>query len=123
MMKPTGEAMKIKFLFLFALAVLPQMLAAGTKSPLDLSIGNELYAACTNKDEHFTIACHAYIEGVTEGYYETAEAWQNVSMPKGVSYGQIDDVAKNYLTNHPEKRHLRSALLIIQALHEAWPAK
>jgi Rap1a immunity proteins len=122
MMKPIGEAMKIKFLFLFALAVLPQMLAA-EKSPLDLSIGNALYAACTNKDDHFIIACHAYIEGATEGYYETAEAVQSVAMPKGVSYGQIDDVAINYLTKHPEKRHMRSALLIIQALHEAWPAK
>jgi Rap1a immunity proteins len=120
MMKPTGGA--IKSLFLFALAVLPQMLTA-EKSPLDVSIGNALYAACTNKDEHFVIACYAYIEGVTEGYNETAEAVQNVAMPQGVTYGQIDDVAINYLSKHPEKRHLRSAVLIIQALHEAWPAK
>jgi Rap1a immunity proteins len=107
----------------FALALLPQMLAADSQNSLDFSRGNVLYAACMNTNSTYQVACHAYIEGVTQGYYSTDESRRNVLMPEGVSYGQIDDVVVNYLNKHPENRLILSALLIIQALHEAWPAK
>ena len=110
------------FLLLFILVALPQMLAADSQSPLDFTIANVLYAACTSTNATYQIACRSYIEGVADGFHTTAEAYQSVNVPDAVTFKQIHDVAINYLTQHPEKRHLRSAALIVQALREAWPA-
>jgi len=66
-------------------------------------------------------ACMVYIDGVVDGAaaIETPRAW--ACLPPGLTNGQIVDVVKNALRDHPETRQQRPALLIVGAISKAFP--
>lgn len=85
--------------------------------------GNELHndlsgcagTATANKDMMPCIRGTGYVWGVADAL------WFPGAYPAGVTYPQIVDVVKAYLSNHPEKRHQVAANLVIEAIAEAFP--
>jgi len=43
--------------------------------------------------------------------------------PGGVTRGQILDIAKKYLADHPESRHEGASILLLKAFKEVFPIK
>jgi len=68
--------------------------------------------------------CYSYIRGVHEGIGATvalADIPDIFCIPNQVRMGQIHDTIIQYLERNPQRRHLPAALLIIQALRNAFP--
>lgn len=89
--------------------------------------GNSLYSTCTTEkgesthyqDESF---CVGYIAGVADGLETMQElAGRKSCTPDAITQGQIRDVVKKYITEHPEKRHYTAASIVIMAIINAYP--
>jgi hypothetical protein len=61
--------------------------------------------------------CIGYIVGVHDALVSKG----NFCVPDGVTGGQLGDVVKLYLRNHPEGRHLSADELVTAALKEKFP--
>lgn len=82
--------------------------------------GNQLHSDC-QRDFH---ACSSYVRGVADtmlGNQGTPVMGWLACIPKGVTVGQMTDVVKASLTNHPEERHLGASSLVAAALAESFP--
>ena len=102
------------------------VLAVFLTSPAQASKGgNELHKACqADRPDPEAAAfergfCMGYISGVTE-----ALGPPFFCPPEGaVTRNQYRDIVKNYLNQHPERRHKHSTVVILEALSEAFPCK
>jgi hypothetical protein len=85
--------------------------------------GNELHndlSGCAglstaNKDMLPCIRGTGYVWGVADSLGFLC------AFPAGVTYVQLVDVVKAYLSSHPEKRHELASNLVFEALAEAFP--
>lgn len=100
--------------------------------------GNNLYAQLTASDASVNLQGFAYIEGVldSEDWYLTTDILSSMDLKKAklekfkiphicfgnnkITLGQLKDIVLKYLTDHPEKRHLRAQVLIRFALLESF---
>ncbi len=93
--------------------------------------GNELYDECKNDGPFWNQGvCHGYIIGITDAVLDfqdanvLADTFQRVCMPtEGVTTGQIVEIAKKYLNNHPEERNYPGSANVVEALLLAFPCK
>jgi hypothetical protein len=81
--------------------------------------GNLLYDQCTASSETTRALCLSYVGGATDAF----DIDGTVCVPRGVTVPQVKDVIVNYLTAHPEHRHLPAAALIVTALGQAFPCQ
>jgi hypothetical protein len=58
-----------------------------------------------------------YVAGVAD------ETTTKSCPPGGVAYGQIAEVVRKYLKDHPEELHLDPNVLVLKAIQTAWPCK
>ena len=86
--------------------------------------GNELYRHCQNEqaesaEQKDTSAgwCLGYILGA----YDAVGKNYAICIPSGVTTGQLKNVVMDWLLNHPEKRDLPAAGLVLDALLEKFP--
>lgn len=98
--------------------------------------GNDLYNELSSNDPSENLQGYAYLKGVldSEDWYLMADIFSSFN-PKNtkpykfkiahicfgddkVTLGQLKDVVLKYLTEHPEKRHLRAQVLIRFSLLE-----
>jgi hypothetical protein len=56
------------------------------------------------------------------GCFTLATRRERPCLDNGMNAGQMEDIVKFYLRDHPEKRHLEAAGLVIAALKESSPA-
>lgn len=61
--------------------------------------------------------CFGYINGVADALVPAGV----YCLPAGVKAGQVLDVAKLYIQDHPDKRYLPAPQLIVNALAEKFP--
>ncbi len=108
----------------------------GAEEP-DYGTGNWLYRICESKarargsDESYRQLfrageCFGFVFGVEQGHLATATQRDQESafcIPKGVEPGQVLEVARNYLGEHPEGRHRPAASLVLVALAEVFPCE
>jgi hypothetical protein len=85
--------------------------------------GNDLFDRCS---EPYGSAgdtyCRAYINAITDALYEgTVIGGLKVCFPVHVLTGQVEDLAKRFLSAHPDERHLGAPGLVAEALAEAFP--
>jgi hypothetical protein len=86
--------------------------------------GNQLYQQCRDNDRWSKGFCFGFIMGASEilnGIPPSSALRTNRIPPEGVTNGQIEDVVKLFLRDHPKQRHLPAAALIIYALADAFP--
>jgi Rap1a immunity proteins len=91
----------------------------------DAMLGNDLHENCKagpRSKGHDTMsafktgACVGYVMGVASSLEGSAFCF-----PAGVEKGQIVDVIKRWLEDHPELRHYAASSLITSALKERFP--
>jgi Rap1a immunity proteins len=95
--------------------------------------GNEILEVCSvikiqDMEQHEAMDlfyCMGFIEGVLSSQ-EIAIELDNPStvckLPEeGITTGQIVRIVVKYLEEHPEKLHLNSSLLVLDALRQAFP--
>ena len=89
--------------------------------------GNKLFDDCKNyaskgqSESFLSGTCAGYIAGVVDSAVDANTAFCVPQGPTGVSIAQLVDVAKAYLRDHPEKRHLSAWRLVTDALKEKFP--
>jgi Rap1a immunity proteins len=85
----------------------------------DFFTGKELQAFCDspNWDEKNPSVCFGYIIGVASAL----DGMSVICFSTEVRARQVEDVVKNYLKAHPEKRHDAASALVIAALKEKFP--
>lgn len=84
----------------------------------------------TQPDMKYLFSCIAYTEGVLDGI-QAEDAFQKVTagksqtapfcVPDAADNGQIIRITLKYIRNNPEEAHQRTAVLILEALREAFP--
>lgn len=87
--------------------------------------GNRLFEDCNSENYFNRGYCGGYIVGIVD----TIEAMQAsgllpkkaLCIPEGATKGQIADVVRQHLADHPERRHLDSGSLVPEALNAAFP--
>jgi hypothetical protein len=85
---------------------------AGRSEIVDFYTGNHLFDFCRGGSP----ACAGYILGVA-----AARSGDSFCFPAGVIGEQVVGTVKLWLNNHPEKRHMRGGLLVVEALSEGFP--
>ena len=88
--------------------------------------GNKLFEHC----EFFTARLPTlpldaskggYCIGYIQGVHDALQPTRVICVPGGVTGGQLGDVVKIYLRNHPEDRHRPAEELVAAALKEKFP--
>ena len=87
--------------------------------------GNDLHRDCAMPEKTAQGQyCLAYVTGV----FDTIDAFRQVQKTKPMicapvqaTPGQIVDVVREYLNEHPEKRHMAAVVLVGAALQNAFP--
>jgi Rap1a immunity proteins len=88
--------------------------------------GNELWVACEaaeGKGSVMDAACGMYVLGTVDTVRVLHDSKQITyyCIPDNVTNGQLVDVVKLYLRNHPENRQYAGPTLIMMALKEKFP--
>lgn len=79
--------------------------------------GNKLYKSCSSGNEN--AACSAYIVGA----FDVASAMKVVCPPDDVTIGQVTDIVKRYLKEHPENRHYNASSIVVSVMQKTFPCK
>jgi Rap1a immunity proteins len=90
----------------------------------DIVDGNKLWRSCdgdTNTDKGL---CYGYAAAVVDSQEALlAKGKYLFCVPATGTLGQLTDVVKKHLRDHPEDRHHPATFLVIRALMEAFPCK
>ena len=114
---------RIILLVAFLIALVFSGLVGG-QAVAEVINGSKLFADCRDGDypnardsTHKWGMCFGYINGVAEALVPAGL----YCLPKGASAGQVLDVAKLYIQDHPDKRYMTAPKLIVDALSEKFP--
>jgi Rap1a immunity proteins len=86
--------------------------------------GNALYGECADNRPVYQGKCGGFVVGVRDTLSTlegTGVVRRTICMPKAVTQQQAIDVARQFLTAHPELRHLSAASLVVGALQQSFP--
>jgi hypothetical protein len=92
--------------------------------------GNQLFEECQPSASYYKQGvCLGFVAGVADAMdaaqsswrHETVTGWRACLPANQVTEGQVQDVAVNFLTRHPELRHYGAVGLVAAALAEAFP--
>jgi len=122
--------MRVKLFFVMAVALLWSA-SVFSETIGGFVVGNGLFSVCSDGDERAKAYCKGYVAGVADtisqvnALKENGSAIPSTCIPQGekVTQDQIRDVAVQYLTAHPEIRHVAAAGLTLLALQAAFPCK
>ena len=102
------------------------------ESGVDIGYGNgllqgfnkcdQLRSMFNNDDPKIVVAIRecSLAEGYTQGIVSHMNYHGEFNLPNHVTIGQIYDVVKKYLTDHPESRNQPSVALVETAVKAAW---
>lgn len=100
---------------------------AAADEPLSFQTGNDVLRTCSAERGSFVSGlCFGFIEGALRR--DDLARWMDpksayaCELP-GVEKGQIFEVVITYLKNHPEKRHMYGASLVLVSVQEAFCKK
>src|ERR1700683_4774006 len=97
----------------------PSAIFGQEEDSLDRSTGNSLYALCNdNRPFQNWVMRLLYCR-----FVDAFLLGRHLDIPAGVTHGQIIDVVKKYLTDHPATRNQASSILEYDALIDAFPQK
>ena len=84
--------------------------------------GNELWDCLSKNDPDF---CQGYVLGAAETYtaLQLANQVTYFCVPAGAEKGQVLDVVKLFLRDHPETRQKSAPTLVMIALREKFPCQ
>lgn len=91
------------------------ILAVSTQSLGSFMDGNKLYGYANSDDPVELSIFFGYVVGTIDAH------WGALCIPKDASSAQVKDIAKKYLDDHPEERHLAAERVVVNAIREAFP--
>jgi hypothetical protein len=102
-------------------------LAATLPAHAGFDTGNRLFEDCSAENYFNRGYCGGYVTGIVD-MLEALSARgvipkNTLCIPEGVTKGQLADVVKKYLGEHPERRHLDAGGLVPEALTASFPCK
>ena len=106
-------------LLLVAAAIILAVLPA--KADEDKSSGNYLIKACQRALDNFNDWQAGYCLGWVDGISAVNDGLNLVCMTDHVTRGQAVRVVVKYLQDHPKDLDRSGAILVAEALQEAWP--
>ena len=81
--------------------------------------GNSLLRSCMSENLNL---CLGYTSAISDAMGDGGIVRGRIAcIPVGVTRGQVEDVAVQFLKQHPEKRHFAADSLVAQALSKAFP--
>ena len=90
----------------------------------DFYTGNDLYEWCGSAADQGL--CLGYVGGAYDAHQmhlNNRQDKKRLCVPGAVSLQQIVNVVKQYLVEHPEKRHFIAPMIVGLAAAEAWPCR
>jgi hypothetical protein len=90
---------------------------AAADEPIPFASGNEFVRLCPIEDWH--VACISYVAGVYDG--SQAATQRSICLPDGVDTGQLYEVGRRYILDHPAEAHQPTWGLLLIAWHDAFP--
>ncbi len=88
--------------------------------------GNELRARCQSERPDEINTCLGYLTGIADAE-DAAPSWKLQQslfcLPRGVSANQLRGTLLNYFKKHPEEEDLNAAIVVGNALLEAFPCQ
>jgi hypothetical protein len=83
--------------------------------------GNKLLKWCEDRpdDSFLRGLCLGYVEATADTLMAERPGRQCIS--RDVTFGQLEEVVRKYLREHPENRHYGANVLVASALTEAFP--
>jgi hypothetical protein len=83
--------------------------------------GNKLMRWCEDKpdDSFLRGLCLGYVEATADTLMAERPGRQCIS--RDVTFGQLEDVVRTYLQEHPEKRQYGANVIVASALTQAFP--
>ena len=129
----------MRFHKIVALSALPSLLvvfASIISFPVHAVDGNEFLRNCAQQRAGFQSGyCMGYVVGIADGasaQFEVEKAnaalpWGVFALnpifcrPNGVTNGQLQDIAVQFLQRNPQRRHEDAMLLVLNAFTEAFP--
>ena len=99
---------------------LMMLLASGSG---DFFYGNDLYAGICGNSRH-RLECALYVTGVVDMALTAAAVEKRnlpFCVPRNANVGQLGDVFRKELRDHPKRRHLRGATLVYVSMRDAFP--
>jgi len=117
---------RIRVIVVVALILSANIASAGVMSGNGLlcSINSEKLDNIMTEDADSTVDFGEYVLGL--GYIlGVFDSYQGLyyCAPRGITRGQVRDVALKYLQTHPEMLHKRASILLLEAFTEAFPMK
>jgi len=102
---------------LHCVAALVAALVSGSASAYMVT-GNKLHDEMQKPSSDMT--AWAFTRGFVAGVHDV-QSEVKVCSPSSANLGQMADMVKNYLENHPAIRHLPADAIITHVLSTAWP--
>ena len=118
--------MRLRALVLAVGLLLPVSVFSQTvQQGLVLVTGNELFRYCSDRSGASQNVCGAYVAGVEDAVevFNGIGAGKIACLQLHVTNDQLKDIVMQYLTAHPEARHLSAAGEVMLALQGAFPCK
>jgi hypothetical protein len=85
-------------------------------------VGNQLHEYCQSTELWQKSECRGYVAGVVDTLkYVGKNGKYEICISDLVSRGQLRDIAKKYLENHPEMRHYLGWVLVYNSMRDAFP--
>ena len=83
--------------------------------------GNTFFANC--RADPIPGECLGYIRGASDGLSAASVLLKSClyAQPSNATDEQVNDILNQYLREHPEKRNLDAAILLLAAMMEAYP--
>jgi len=117
----------LKIVIPLLISVCPMAVAQQVSAPSEadfVSSGNAFLRICQPRDEKraFTRGvCSGYVIGVADGVAMLTADSPYFCSSANVENGQKYDVVVKYIKEHPEKAHLQTPHLIVDAMIDAFP--
>ncbi|MBC8267155.1 MAG: hypothetical protein H8E36_00205 [Rhodospirillaceae bacterium] len=91
--------------------------------------GNDIHRHCSQQEsEFYTGVCLGYITGAVDVLSDAKFAGAFINdfeigcwSIAEIELGQLIDIVKKYLVDHPEERHNIATLIVLSAIREAFP--
>lgn len=103
--------------------VIAAMATLGMASPAfaapEPTTGNTLHGWCSN--ESLKLGCLGYIMGAADGLSYANNEKRAYCLPASVTAGQVMDVVKRFMIEHPEERHRSAAEVVLIGLMMGFP--
>jgi Rap1a immunity proteins len=110
-----------RFAFALAIVLAPWPWVAFTADANGLVDGNKLMRWCEDKpdDSFLRGLCLGYVEATADALMAERPGRQCIS--RDVTFGQLEEVVRKYLREHPENRGYGANVIVASALTEAFP--